>query len=155
MMMRMMFLAVAAAAGLDTAALAQEESALAPAPPQEQCGVFFVQPDRLTFVPIAGYSLLTATPPLTAPPNQPQIDAIICDRPAMFIGPNDHRVLTDLHKPLFIRSGGRVAVMEFTENQVHLRFTEGSPSEAEMQAIRGALDAAQADIDRIAGSAQN
>lgn len=150
-------IAVAGQASAQESALqdpvAQAQVAPVP-PPAEVCGVFFVDPDRMTYVPTPDYSLLSAATPLTAPPNQARVDALICDRPSMFIGPNDHRVLTDLHIPLFIRSGGRVGVMEFRQGQVHLRFSEGAPTDAERDAIAIALDRAQSDIDRIQAGTQ-
>lgn len=160
MMMRRILITCAALTALAAPASAQE-SALqpmeapqtAPPPPPELCGVFFVDSERATYVPVPDYFVLTAAAPLAAPVNQPRMDALICDRPALVMGPNDHRVLTDLHVPLFIRNGGRVAVLEYRDNQLHLRFSEGAPTEAEMADLRAALDRAQDDIARMPAAA--
>ena len=112
----------------------------------ELCGVFYVEPERGIYVPIQGYSIMAATPPLTAPPNQPRIDAIVCERPGLSISPNDYRVLTDLHVPLFIRAGERTVAMELDQGGVRLRFTNGAPLPEEMQGLRDALDRANDDL---------
>lgn len=116
--------------------------------PVERCGVFQItDSEHVSYIPIPGYSILLATPPFSAPPGS--VHAVVCDRTSIFIGPNDHRVITDLGVPLFIRSGGRIAVLEIADRQLRLRFTRGEPSAEERAAIGPAIERALAEIDRM------
>jgi hypothetical protein len=122
------------------------------APRQETCGIFIRQDaEHVSYVPIPGYTILTAIPPLAKPAGQPQVDAIICDRESIFIGPQDYRVLTDLAVPLYIRNGARLAVLEVAEGQLRTRFLRGQPTPQESQALAAALDRAQDDAARARG----
>lgn len=117
-------------------------------PPVERCGVFQItDAEHVSYIPIQGYSILLAQPPFTAPPGAAH--AVVCDRTSIFMGPNDHRVITDLGVPLFIRSGGRIAVLEIADRQLRLRFTQGEPSPAERAAIGPAIERALAEIERM------
>jgi len=117
-------------------------------PPIERCGVFQIRDaEHVSYIPIPGYSILTATPPLSAPPGS--VHAVVCDRTSIFLGPNDHRVITDLGVPLFIRNGGRIAVLEIADRQLRLRFTQGQPTAQEQAAISPAIERAISDIDRL------
>jgi len=116
--------------------------------PVELCGVFQIQDaERVSYIPIPGYSILLSQPPFTAPPGS--VHAVVCDRTSIFLGPNDHRVITDLGVPLFIRNAGRIAVLEVADRQLRLRFTQGQPTAEEQAAIGPAIDRALADIDRL------
>ncbi|MBX3430953.1 MAG: hypothetical protein KF779_15320 [Hyphomonadaceae bacterium] len=116
--------------------------------PIERCGVFQItDAEHVSYIPIPGYSILLATPPFSAPPGA--VHAVVCDRTSIFIGPNDHRVITDLGVPLFIRSGGRIAVLEIADRQLRLRFTHGEPSPEERAAIGPAIERALAEMDRM------
>ncbi|MGE0663845.1 MAG: hypothetical protein AB7H66_17290 [Hyphomonadaceae bacterium] len=133
--------AAAALACISAPAFAQPQ-------PVEMCGVFQIQDaERVSYVPIPGYSILLGTPPFTAPPGS--VHAVVCDRTSIFLGPNDHRVITDLGVPLFIRNAGRIAVLEVADRQLRLRFTQGQPTAEEQAAIGPAIDRALADIDRL------
>jgi hypothetical protein len=125
-------------------------SAPAFAQPQnlEMCGVFQIQDaERVSYIPIPGYTILQGTPPFSAPPGS--VHAVVCDRTSIFLGPHDHRVITDLGVPFFIRNNGRIAVLEIADRQLRLRFTQGEPSAAEQAAIGPAIERALADIDRL------
>ncbi|MEZ5959124.1 MAG: hypothetical protein R3C30_01685 [Hyphomonadaceae bacterium] len=114
----------------------------------EGCGYLRItSPETVELVPLPGYSILTASPPFTAPPGS--LHALVCDRTSIFIGPNDHRVITDLGVPLFIRSGGRVAILEIADQQLRLRFTQGQPTPQEQAAIGPAIERALVEIDRL------
>jgi len=116
--------------------------------PVESCGVMQItDAEHVSLIPIPGYSILLATPPFTAPPGS--VHAVVCDRTSIFIGANDHRVITDLGVPLFIRSGGRVAILEIADRQLRLRFTHGEPTPQEREAIQPAIERALADMDRL------
>jgi hypothetical protein len=116
--------------------------------PVERCGVFQItDAEHVSYIPIPGYSILLATPPFSAPPGS--VHAVVCDRTSIFLGPNDHRVITDLGVPLFIRSSGRIAILEIADRQLRLRFTQGQPSAQEQAAIGPAIERAIADIDRL------
>lgn len=129
-----------------TPALAQQQQPAVQ--PHEFCGAFQITgPTTVDYLPIPGYSVLTATPPFRAPPGS--VHALVCDRTSIFIGPVDHRVITDLGVPLFIRSSGRIAVLEIVDHQLRLRFTQGQPTPAEQAAIGPAIEAALADIERL------
>ncbi len=131
-----------------TPAVAQEQSP-APAPAQEFCSVLTQSGDTTSLIPMPGYSVLAAAArPLPPPPGQAigQFNALVCIRATVFIGPNDHRVLTDLRVPLFIRDAARVAVLEMAEGQLRIRFRQGEPTEIERQAIADAIDRAYADM---------
>ena len=122
-------------------AMAQQQSV-------ERCGVFQITAaEHVSYIPIPGYTILDGTPPFSAPPGS--VHAVVCDRTSIFIGPNDHRVITDLGVPLFIRSGGRIAVLEIADRQLRLRFTRGEPSAEERAAIGPAIERALAEIDRM------
>jgi hypothetical protein len=126
-------------------ALAQQQHAVQP---HEMCGAFQITgPTTVDYIPIPGYSVLTANPPFTAPPGS--LHGLICDRTSIFIGPNDHRVITDLGVPFFIRNGGRIAVLEIVDHQLRLRFTQGQPTPQEQAAIGPAIERALAEIDRM------
>jgi hypothetical protein len=114
----------------------------------EMCGVFQIQDaERVSYIPIPGYTILQGTPPFSAPPGS--VHAVVCDRTSIFLGPYDHRVITDLGVPLFIRNNGRIAVLEIADRQLRLRFTQGEPSAAEQAAIGPAIERALADIDHL------
>jgi hypothetical protein len=116
--------------------------------PHELCGIFQItSPETVEYSPLPGYSVLTATPPFRAPPGS--MHAMVCDRTSIFIGPVDYRVITDLGVPLFIRSGGRIAILEIAERQLRLRFTQGQPTPAEQAAIGPAIERALAEMDRM------
>ena len=58
-------------------------------------------------------------------------------------------VITDIGVPLFIRSGGRVAILEIADRQLRLRFTEGEPTQAERDAMGPAIERALAEMERL------
>jgi len=116
--------------------------------PHEMCGAFQItSPETVDYIPLPGYSVLTATPPFRAPPGS--VHALVCDRTSIFLGPNDYRVITDLGVPLFIRNNGRIAVLEIADRQLRLRFTRGEPSPVEQAGIAPAIDRALAEMDRL------
>lgn len=116
--------------------------------PHEICGAFQItDSEHVSYIPLPGYSVLTATPPFRAPPGS--VHALVCDRTSIFLGPNDHRIITDLGVPFFIRSSGRIAVLEIADRQLRLRFTQGEPTPQEQAAIGPAIERALADIDRL------
>jgi hypothetical protein len=121
--------------------------------PVERCGIFKSTAEgRMAYVPIAGYSVLLLQPPFRLPQRAQatqRAQAVVCDRTSIFVGPNDHRVITDLGIPLFIRSSGRVAVLEIADRQLRLRFTEGEPTPAEREAMGPAIERALADMERL------
>lgn len=126
-------------------AMAQQQTA---PQPHEFCGVFQItSATSVDYIPLPGYSVLMATPPFTAPPGA--VHALVCDRTSIFLGPNDHRIITDLGVPFFIRSGGRIAILEIADHQLRLRFTQGAPTPQEQAAIGPAIERALADIDRL------
>ncbi|ANP46547.1 hypothetical protein [Candidatus Viadribacter manganicus] len=128
---------------LSAPALAQQQQ-----PVVESCGVFQItDAEHVSYIPIPGFSILLGTPPFSAPPGS--VHAVVCDRTSIFLGPNDHRVITDIGVPLFIRSGGRIAVLEIADRQLRLRFTQGQPTPQEQAAIGPAIEGALADIDRL------
>jgi len=129
------------------AAPAAAQTARALAPAQEFCGVLTqTGADTTSFVPATGYSLLNATPPLSMPAGQSNVGAIVCIRSTVFIGPHDHRVLTDLRVPLYIRDNDRIAVLEMQQGEIRVRFTRGQPTEIERQALASAIDRAYAEM---------
>jgi len=131
---------------LATPAVAQQQPQPQPAP--ESCGVFQIRDaEHVSYIPIAGFSILLGQPPFSAPPGS--VHAVVCDRTSIFLGPNDHRVITDIGVPLFIRSSGRIAVLEIADRQLRLRFTQGQPTAQEQAAIGPAIERALADIDRL------
>jgi len=141
MMIRTVLMAAAALACMAAPAMAQPRLT-------EQCGVFQItDAEHVSYIPIPGYSILLATPPLSAPPGS--VHAVVCDRTSIFLGPNDHRVITDLGVPLFIRNGGRIAVLEIADRQLRLRFTQGQPTELETAGLGAAIERAILDIDRL------
>ncbi|MGE0531142.1 MAG: hypothetical protein AB7G40_00105 [Hyphomonadaceae bacterium] len=126
-------------------AMAQQQMA---APPHELCGIFQItSPETVEYSPLPGYSVLTATPPFRAPPGS--VHAMVCDRTSIFIGPVDYRVITDLGVPLFIRSSGRIAILEIADRQLRLRFTRGQPTPSEQAAISEAIERALVEMDRM------
>jgi hypothetical protein len=133
-----------ALAALAAPAHAQQQ----PQQPLETCGVFQIQDaERVSYIPIPGYSILLGQPPFSAPPGS--VHAVVCDRTSIFLGANDHRVITDLGVPLFIRASGRIAVLEIADRQLRLRFTQGEPTPAEQAAIGPAIERALADIENL------
>lgn len=158
MMRSIMF---ACAVCLATPALAQPQQQQTPAPAvqppvqllvtprAETCGIFVRQDaEHVSYIITPGYTVLTAVPPLARPPGQPQVDAIICDRESIVIGPADYHVLTDLHVPFYIRNAGRLAVLEITDGRLQARFLRGQPTPAESQAMAAALDRSSAEAAR-------
>jgi hypothetical protein len=126
-------------------AMAQQQPAVQP---HELCGIFQItSPETVEYSPLPGYSVLTATPPFRAPPGS--VHAMVCDRTSIFIGPVDYRVITDLGVPLFIRSSGRIAILEIADRQLRLRFTQGQPTPVEQAAIGPAIERALAEMDRL------
>lgn len=111
----------------------------------EFCGVFKnTDAEHTSYIPIPGFTILHGQPPFSAPPGS--LDAVVCDRPALVMGGNDHRVLTDMHVPLFIRSGGRIFILEVENGRFAIRFTQGRPTPQEQQALAEAIDNAHAEV---------
>jgi len=129
-----------------TPALAQDQQPAAPAAPapQETCGFLSTGGETSSFTPVAGYSLLNATTPLTRP--EGDVDAILCLRSSIYLGPNDYHVITDLGVPLFLRDATRLATLEPADGQLRLRFLSGQPTPAEAEALGAAIDRAHAEI---------
>jgi hypothetical protein len=129
-------------------------AALAQTPPQtpalaqplETCGVLGVAGETSSFSPLEGYSLLTAAPPLLRPAGD--VDAILCIRSGIYLGPNDYRVVTDLRLPLFIRDADSLAVLEPANGQLSIRFVRGRPTAEEAQALGAAIDRAHEEMAR-------
>lgn len=114
---------------------------------QEACGVFVLgEGDQAELVPTPGYTVLTAIPPLARPAGPTRVDAIVCDRAGLYLGPVDYRVLMDLAMPLYIRHDGRVAVLESVEGRLQVRLLHGALREGESQALADAMDRAEAAI---------
>lgn len=133
-------IAAAVLAAMPAAASAQVQ-------PIETCGIFRIEnAERVSYVPVPGFSILLGQPPFRVPQ---RASAVVCDRTSIFIGPNDHRVITDAGVPLFIRNAQRVAVLEIADRQLRLRFTEGEPTTAEHAAIGPAIERALAEMDRL------
>lgn len=110
----------------------------------ETCGILVRQDDeRTSYIPVLGYSVMNAPSPLTRPPGQDQVDALICDRLSLVISPQDYRVLTDLRVPLYIRAGIRLIVLEVAEGQLRVRFLRGEPTDEERAQLAVALDQSQ------------
>lgn len=132
-----------------SAAFAQQQPATpapAPAPPVETCGVLGVTGETSSFSPLEGYSLLSATPPLVRPAGN--VSAILCIRSGIYLGPNDYRVITDLHVPLFIRDADSLAVLEPANGQLSIRFVRGRPTADEARDLGAAIDRAHAEMAR-------
>lgn len=152
-MMRKLLIA-AAFACVAAPALAQDQTPpantsapQAPRPP-ETCGVLAVGDGTSSFEPVGGYSVLWARPPMARP--EGDVDGILCIRSHIYLGVNDHRIITDLGVPFFIRDATRLATLEQVEGQLRLRFVTGAPTAAESAALASAIDAAHADIARRA-----
>ncbi len=136
---------IAAALLLSAPARAQESPP--PPPGGELCGVISQSGTGTSaYTPVPGYSVLYAAAPLLPPPGQSDIDAIVCIRAAIYLGPVDHRVLTDLRVPFFIRDGERMAVLELADDGLRLRFTRGEPTPEERAALAQAIDRAHAEL---------
>jgi hypothetical protein len=134
---------------LSAPAAAQEtaQDAAAAPPAGELCGVISRSgPDTSAYTPVPGYSILYAATPLIPPPGQAEFDAVVCIRGAIYLGPVDHHVLTDLRVPLFIRDGERMAVLEMGQGGLSLRFTRGEPTAEERAALAQAIDRAHAEL---------
>lgn len=127
-----------------SAAFAQQQPAMPP--PAETCGVLGAAGDRSTFSPLEGYSLLIATPPLVRPAGD--VDAILCIRSGIYLGPNDYHVITDLHVPFFIRDADSLAVLEPADGRLTIRFVRGRPTAEEAQALAAAIDRAHQEMAR-------
>lgn len=127
---------------------AMSAPAFAQTAPVERCGVFQItDAEHVSYTPIPGFSILLATPPFSAPPGS--MHAVVCDRTSIFLGPNDHRVITDFGVPLFIRNGGRIAILEIADRQLRLRFTQGQPTPAEQAALGPAIERAINEINAM------
>jgi hypothetical protein len=146
--MRLVVLVLAACAVLSAPVAAQTVT--------ETCGVFVTEPGQATtYVPLFGYSVTSATLPLTAPGGVQNVTGVVCDRLALELRPNDHRVLTDLRVPFYVRSGIRMAALEAPEGTFRIRFLEGQPSDVERTQLGEALDRATDDVEaRAAGPGQ-
>jgi hypothetical protein len=123
--------------------LLSSAAAQTPAPELEACAALVVAADgSLSLAGEPGYRVSTAIPPLAPPPGVAAFNGILCDRDRIFIGPVDHRVLTDLHVPLYIRNNGRLAILEVTAEGAQVRFNQGAPTAEEREALAIALDRA-------------
>lgn len=153
--------AIAVAAALLAASAASAQAQTATPPPAEQQGVNIVQQqiaqlgefcgvfkntdaEHTSYIPIPGFTILHGQPPFSAPPGS--LDAVVCDRPTLMMGINDHRVLTDMHVPLFIRSGGRIFILEVQDGHFAIRFTQGRPTAQEQQQLAAAIDLAHGEV---------
>lgn len=129
---------------------AMSASAYAQTQPVERCGILRAGGERSTYAPIEGFSVLLMPPPIRLPQRAREgARAIMCERTSIFIGANDHRVITDTGVPLFITSGGRIAVLEIADRQLRLRFTQGEPTAAEREGIGPAIERALVDMERL------
>ncbi len=140
-----MLRALTIACVLACAGAAQAQDTLPPVTRvDETCGVLAVQDEnRTSYIPVPGYSVMNAPSPLTRPPEQERVDAIICDRLSLVISPQDYRVLTDLRVPFYIRAGIRLIVLEVAEGQLRVRFLRGEPTDEERAQLAVALDQSQ------------
>lgn len=131
-------------AAMSTPAFAQSEPMVA----VERCGrIQITDGEHAAYEAIPGFSVLLTAPPYSAPPGS--MHAILCDRTSIFIGPNDHRVITDFGVPLFISNTGRIAVLEIVDRQLRLRFTRGEPTPQEQAAIGPAIERATNEINAL------
>ncbi|MBL8536817.1 MAG: hypothetical protein JNM59_05380 [Hyphomonadaceae bacterium] len=123
----------------------------------ETCGIFVRQgAEQVSYIPTPGYYVTNAATPLQRPPEQAQVDGVICDRLSLILMPNDYRVLTDLSVPFYVRSGIRLVALEIGQGQLQVRFLRGEPTEEERLQIAAAIDVAQdALIADRAGDANN
>ena len=145
-MLRAIWIASALACFAAPALAQQPPAAPAPAPPVETCGVLGVTGETSSFSPLEGYSLLSATPPLVRPAGN--VNAILGIRSGIYLGPNDYRVITDLHMPLFIRDADSLAVLEPANGQLSIRFVRGRPTAEETRELGAAIDRAHAEMAR-------
>jgi len=106
----------------------------------EACGIFVRQGGHSNYIALPDFSIITAPSPLTLPAGQPHPEAVICDRRSIFIARLDYRVMTDLHVPLFLRNGDRMATLEVVNGQLRIRFVHGEPTYEERVALVSALD---------------
>jgi hypothetical protein len=145
-MLRAILIASALACAAAPALAQTPPQAPAPAQPAETCGVLGVGGDTSSFSPLEGYSLLTAGLPLVRPAGD--VDAILCIRGGIYLGPNDHHVITDLRLLLFIRDADSLAVLEPADGRLSIRFVRGRPTAEEAQALGAAIDRAHEDMAR-------
>ncbi|MEZ5995510.1 MAG: hypothetical protein R3C25_07120 [Hyphomonadaceae bacterium] len=134
--MNRLVLALLAGLAFSSAARAQQ--------PAEDCGAYTqTDPEHAVYTPLPGYSVLLSRPPFR-PPVEP-LTGIVCGRTSIYLGMNDHHVITDLGVPLFIRNAGRVAVLESADGAFRVRFVQGAPLAGEVEAMRPVLDRANSD----------
>jgi len=138
-------LAIAAAfAAMSVPAFAQTTAGV---PVERMPARTFTDGEHAAYEAIPGFSVLLTPPPYSAPAGS--MHAILCDRTSIFIGPNDHRVITDFGVPLFISNSGRIAILEIVDRQLRLRFTRGEPTPAEQAAIGPAIERATNEINAL------
>lgn len=136
--MRKIVLAVALALASIASAHAQE---------QESCAAQVGPDDAIQIVPLPGYSVLNGAAPLARPAVDGQLRAIMCRRTSLNLGPNDHRVLVDLHVPFMIAHQRRLVAIEMVDGRMQANYGEYQFTEAERAVLQAGIDRAQAAIN--------
>ncbi|MEJ0058824.1 MAG: hypothetical protein WDM79_04205 [Terricaulis sp.] len=91
--------------------------------------------------------MLNAAAPLPRPAVEGELRALMCRRATLTIGPNDHRVIVDLHVPFMIGHQRRMVVIEIVEGQLRANYSDYQFTEAERAIVQAGVDRAQALIN--------
>ncbi len=109
----------------------------------EHCAALVRRNVQIVREDLAGYAVLNATSPFSAPTVDGELQAILCGRESIHFALNDYHVLTDVHVPLYISDGARVAVLEISSGQLRVRFANGQMNESEGQALQQSINEMQ------------
>jgi hypothetical protein len=113
-----------------------------PAPAAPACAVSSKVGDQYIETPLAG---LDPASPAPLPVLQANAGAVmvICGRPTIVPEIADYRVLTEMHLPLAIRSGGKTLFLGVKGGQIQFAIPDGDATPEEMSALRARRDQMQ------------
>lgn len=115
-------------------------AAFAADPTTENCGLLVSRDGQTEEIQVAGFNIMTVQGRLSLPEGHGQVVGVICDRDSLIPAIGDERVMTELRQPLYIRSGGRVMLVDVGEGRFRVRMKEGRPTKAELPELQDRIN---------------
>jgi len=112
------------------------------------CSLIVRQGDRYLDDPLPDFDP-SKPQPLVDPGLMRSATGVLCRRDSIIPERADLRVLTELHVPLAIAEGQRLAWLIMVKGQLALNFGSGQANAKEQPTIQSRLDQMQADYNRI------
>ena len=101
--------------------------------------------------PLADFNPAATSVPLPVPQATADITMVVCNRATIVPQVTDYRVLTDMHLPLAIKSGGKTLFLGAKQGQIQFGVPDGDATPAEIEALRARRDEMQTAMAKAAG----